>query len=280
VANGDLFFPREADLRREDFDEFARIVYEHSGINLKPGKEALVASRVSKRLRVLRIGSFGEYLEFLRRDTSGQELIHLLDSISTNVTHFFREQHHFEILKDKARQWMAAGQRRFRFWSAASSTGEEPYSMALVLDEVFGTTVTDWKILATDISTRVLTFAQAGVYPEERLEKMPGAYRSAFQCTRDQHGESLYALAEAFRKRVVFKRLNLSSPPFPMSGPLDMVFCRNVMIYFDNQVRRGLIAEIVRLLKPGGILCVGSSESLAGAGSSLRSFGPSAYIKS
>ena len=261
------------------FNRFRQIVYERSGITLGPQKEALVSSRVGKRMRALGLSDYGDYLRCLDEDVSGEEYIHLIDAISTNVTSFFREPQHFEFLSGLLQQWMAAGQRRFRLWSAASSSGEEPYSMAATALETLGRQSADIKILATDISTKVLRQCMKGVYRADKFSTVSPEVRERYFEPVMQGDELGYSVKPALRNITVFRSLNLSRPPFPMKGPLDAVFCRNVMIYFDNNVRKGLLDEIYRLLRPGGYLMVGHAESLTGMVSNFKSVRPSIYTK-
>ncbi|HTS16054.1 MAG TPA: protein-glutamate O-methyltransferase [Verrucomicrobiae bacterium] len=262
------------------FQKFCELIYEKAGIKLGPQKEALVSARVGKRMRSLGIEEFEEYYQFVRSDESGGELVELLNAISTNVTHFFREERHFELLEQILREWAAAGQTRFRVWCAASSTGEEPYSLAITLRESLDD-LSDVKILATDISTKVLAFAREGVYEQKHIEKLPsGALARHFTIQRDASKGKVYCVNPELKRLLTFVRLNLAHPPFPMTGPFDVVFCRNVMIYFDNDVRRGLLSEAYRLLRPGGYLMVGHAESLSGMLSNFKSVEPSVYIKS
>ncbi len=266
-------------MNRETFDALRRLVYEQSGIFLSPGKEALVSARIGKRMRTLGIETYEGYLRHLRSGDDEDELIHMLDAISTNVTRFFREEEHFEFLRDIFRGWLAGGQTRFRFWSAACSTGEEPYSMAMTLLDVLGGGKADTRILATDISTSVLRKCLAGTYDEERTQSMPPGFRERYFDRVNGSDPPAYSASESLRRMILFRRLNLSTPPFPMRGPLDAVFCRNVMIYFDNTVRMRLLNEIHRLLKPGGYLFVGHAESLTGMVSRFRVLKPSIYVK-
>lgn len=261
------------------FEKFRNIVYEKSGIFLREGKESLVCARVGKRMRDLELDEHRDYLEYLTKDQTGEEMVHLLDAISTNVTSFFREPNHFDFLGEVVSRWIAQGQSRFRFWSAACSSGEEPYSMAMALAETLQTagSPVDVKILATDISTRMLEKSRQGTYDEERIKTVPAALRGRYLERHRDNGS--YAVKETLRRLIVFKRLNLSDPPFPLTGPLDIVFCRNVMIYFDNTVRKRLLDELHRLLKPGGYLMVGHAESLTGLLSDFKIVCPSIYIK-
>jgi chemotaxis protein methyltransferase CheR len=256
------------------------LVYGRSGIVLGQGKEALVGSRIGKRMRKLGFSRFPEYLDWVRGGGGEEEMVQLLDAISTNVTSFFREPVHFDFLRARMEEWLRAGRRRFRIWCAASSTGEEPYTLAMTVRECHPDPECDIRILATDISTRVLAAAREGVYPDARMETVPpGLAPRHFEKIRGEDGAYWSARPE-LRDLVRFARLNLATPPFPMQGPMDVIFCRNVMIYFDNAVRGRLLAEFHRLLRPGGYLLVGHSESLAGLTDGFRCLRPSIYARS
>jgi chemotaxis protein methyltransferase CheR len=261
------------------FKKFRELVYEMSGITLGAGKESLVSARIGKRMRALEMTDQREYLRYVMEDATGEEIVHLIDAISTNVTSFFREPEHFDLVKQQISKWLAAGQTRFRFWSAASSTGEEPYSLAITVQEALAGARADVKVLATDISTRVLLKCEAGRYSRDKLENVPTHLRDRYFELQREGGGTHCVVKPALRQMIVFQRLNLSQPPFPMHGPFDMVFCRNVMIYFDNTVRGHLLAEIGRLLKPGGYLMVGHAESLTGMLSAFKTVQPSVYRK-
>lgn len=259
------------------FQQFRALVYEQSGIDLAPGKEALVKGRVSKRMRHLGMSDERSYLKYVVADETGDEMVQLLDAISTNTTHFFRESRHFEYLAEQVRR--CASQGTLRIWSAACSTGEEPYSIAMTCAEAIGLRelqARDVRILATDISTRVLRHAQAGCYRISDLSSIPAALREQYlQAVDDEQLEVISPL----RNLISFRRLNLSKPPFPMRGPFDVIFIRNVMIYFDRTVRARLISEAERLLRPGGVLMIGHAESLSGIPTRLRMITPSIYEK-
>lgn len=267
------------------FNKFCRVIHERSGIALSPGKEALVSARVAKRMRALKIEDYKTYLRHVLEDRTGQEIVHLIDAISTNVTSFFRESPHFDFLSQVVREWLSQKCTRLRFWCAASSSGEEPYSLAMTLSETLGDCKTsglgpDVQILATDISARVLEKARAGNYSAERVETVPIALRDRYFDRKVEDGEVRYIIRPAVVRMVKFAWLNLAEPPFPMHGPFDAVLCRNVMIYFDKGVRTRLLAEIGRLLKPGGFLFVGQSESLTGRlSTNLKIVRPSIYVK-
>ena len=268
------------------FNKFRQLVYEKSGITLGPGKETLVSARVGKRMRALSMDDHGAYLRHVLDDPTGGELVHLIDAISTNVTSFFRESNHFDLVGRLLSEWIAQGQRRFRFWCAASSTGEEPYSLAITLLETMapsqgrlGHQDVEVKILATDISTRVLEKCRCGQYGQDKLQTMPPTLRDRYFDRVRESQEPRYVAKPVLKKLITFSRINLATPPFPMQGPFDVVFCRNVMIYFDNAIRSNLIHDIYRLLKPGGYLLVGHAESLTGMMSDFQIVQPSTYVK-
>lgn len=259
------------------FDRFRSIVLEFSGIQLGPRKEALVSARVGKRMRSLGISDYELYLDRLHEDRSGWEIVQLLDAISTNVTHFFREAKHFEFLGRILREWAAGGQTRFRMWSAACSTGEEPYSIAMTALASMGAPGLDLRILATDISTKVLEHSIKGVYEKGKLDKVPMEFKTRHFEGCPGSGNSRFAVKPSLKNLIAFKRLNLVETPFPMKGPFDVIFCRNVMIYLEHSICRKLLAEIHRLLRPGGYLMVGHAESLTGLTGSFKSVQPAVY---
>jgi chemotaxis protein methyltransferase CheR len=264
---------------QKTFDRFRSIVYEKSGIAINDNKVSLVTARVGKRMRALGFDKDKDYLDFVIDDCDGGEMVLLLDAISTNVTHFFRENDHFEFLSELLREWRGQGRKSFKLWSAASSTGEEPYSIAMTAAEALGGEITDVKILATDLSTRVLASCLKGVYPSKQVVHTPPAYLNRY-FTRTGSGDGAhYEVIDEIKSMISFTRLNLSETPFPMRGPLDVIFCRNVMIYFDNIVRKRLLDECYRLLAPHGYLFVGHSETLTGVLSDFKSVAPSIYNK-
>ena len=266
-------------MHRDIFKKFAALIYEKSGITLNDNKEALVSSRIAKRMRTLGLSGHRDYLRYVLDDTTGEEIVHMLDVISTNVTHFFREAEHFDYVKEKMALWLKAGERKFTFWSAGCSSGEEPYTMAMVLRDVTSGYRLDLRILATDLSTRILATSKAGKYDAKKAESIPGQYRDRYFEKEGYGAGAVYSAKEILRSLITFKRLNLSVVPFPMKGPMDFIFCRNVMIYFDNRVRMNLLNEFHRLLKPGGYLCVGHAESLTGMLGGFKAIRPAVYVK-
>jgi len=263
-----------------DYEFLRQLIYEQSRIHLGPDKKTLVASRLAKRLRQHSLETFHDYCELLRSPAGAAEMTFLIDRISTNHTTFFREQKHFDFLRDTVfPQWRAACRHPpFRIWSAACSTGEEPYSIAIHLAEHFAPAAAGrWQVEASDISTRVLEIAQRGIYEAERLAAVsPALLPRCFQRGTNQW-TGHYRVKEELRQRVRFHHLNLLEPPYPFAEMCDVIFCRNVMIYFDRPTQETLIRHLAEKLVPGGHLLVGHSESLSGVRHTLRAVRPAIY---
>lgn len=263
------------------FDALRQLAYDQAGIAIRENKETLVSARIAKRMRKFGFDTERQYLDYLRGDASGQEMVQFLDAISTNFTSFFREPDHFQLLKEECGDWVKRGASSVRMWCAAAATGEEPYTLAMTLAENLDERGVNWKLLSTDISVTALRTATDGIYDSSRLAQVPTALRRKYfePVHGGAGGEPDNRVVPSLRSRVMFKRLNLATPPFPMRGDLDAVFCRNVMIYFDNTVRQRLISEIERLLRPGGLLVVAHSETLNGIRTQLKTVRPSVYRK-
>ena len=266
---------QETQIDLRTFHRIAEIVYAKAGIVLGDKKEALVAARIGKRMRQLGLTRYRDYLALLEKAPEDGEPVEMLNAISTNVTQFFREPEHFDRLAGWLARWHAAGQTHFRLWCAAAASGEEPYSMAMMVREALPA-VQDVRILATDLSTRALAEACAGHYSAADARPIPGELRTRYF---HKTGDGRFQAAPALTALIKFARLNLAHPPYPMHGPFDVIFCRNVMIYFDNEVRRRLLDECHRLLRPDGFLVVGHSESLSGILGHFKSVEPSIYTK-
>ncbi len=266
-------------MRPNVFRAFCDLAYEQAGIRLGDEKLALVSARIGKRLRALNLTDETQYLEVLRQDKGGEELVEFLDVISTNFTSFFREPAHFDRLIADLTPALERGQTSFRIWCAASSSGEEPYTIALVLAELFGSRNVDWRVLCTDISTKVLAMAKRARYREQQLKTVRKDLVSKYfrKVRKDDGDEDQYDVTPELKAHLTFARLNLAQPPYPMRGPFDAVLCRNVMIYFDAPIRQGLVHEMERLVKPGGLVFVGHAETLSGLKTSLDVVVPSVY---
>lgn len=259
------------------YEKIFRLMKEMAGVNLSAGKEELVKARLMKRLRALGLADFGSYLSYLERDETGRELALMVDALTTNKTSFFREPAHFEYLRAHMLPQLTGGP--LRIWSAGCSSGEEPYSIAMVLlDELGEEGCRGARILATDISERVLEKARAAVYEDTELREVPPRFvGSYFTCVRP-NPPRLYRVNDSVREMVRVARLNLIGP-WPMRGRFHVIFCRNVMIYFDKQVQRELVLRFWEMLEPGGYLFVGHAESLVAASHPFRYVRPAIYLK-
>ena len=261
----------------------AALVKRAAGLDLHEGKRELIKARLVRRIHRLGLESFDQYADLLLADGTGSEFRTLLDLLTTNVTRFFREPGHFDHLKNVVlpRELAACGGKglRLRIWSAGCSSGEEPYSIAVTVKEkVPRESFRDVKILGTDLSDEMLALARAGVYREESLDGVPPSLlRGSFELFRSDP-ERLYRVAAPLRGLVLFARLNLMEP-WPMKGPFDVIFCRNVMIYCEKETRRNLVGRFRKILKPGGTLFLGLSESLSGLGEGFRFVKPGVYEK-
>jgi chemotaxis protein methyltransferase CheR len=265
------------------FQQFSRLVYDQCGINLHEGKKALLQARLNKRMRTTGFTRYDEYYKYIESGAHADEMVHFLDCISTNLTYFFREPQHFEFLEQTLLPELLEAKNRdrvnrLRIWSAGCSTGEEPYSLAMcVLPHLQDARRWDFRILATDISTRVLQVATQGVYTMEKIMKVPLPLQKA--CfTRVSKEEGTFGVAPHIKSIISFRRLNLMEP-YPFKGPFDVIFCRNVMIYFDKATQEELIGKFASYLGPQGHLFVGHSESLTGLRHSLSYVRPAVYRK-
>jgi len=268
------------ELTDSQFRRISELIYKLAGIDLQKSKKQLVKARLNSRLRELELTSFDQYLARLSSDRSGNELVMMLDSISTNLTSWFRERHHFNYLREEIIPQILSRKknpRKVRIWSAGCSSGEEPYSIGITLLEAIGNLPNwDMRILATDLSTRVLRMASSGIYPEKRMSGMPETVCRRYFNLGLRHGEKIYQAKPDLKRMISFNRLNLMES-WPMPGPFDVIFCRNVMIYFDKPTQNRLINRYHDLLSPGGILFLGHAESLAGTTSPFTYIEPAIY---
>ncbi len=265
------------ELSEAQFEKISRVVYRLCGINLRHGKEELVKARLTKRLRALKLGSFEEYMKYLERDRSGQELAIMIDTLTTNKTSFFRESQHFEYLRQRVLPGLTSD--RIRFWSAGCSSGEEPFSLAIVLREALPEVdQRDVRILATDISEDMLETARAAVYEEEKLGDVPAQLLQKYFTRVSHKPVRKYRVKDEVRGLVRLAKLNLIES-WPIRGPFDAIFCRNVMIYFDQPTRERLVQRFWELLRPGGHLFVGHSESLRASQHQFAYVQPAVYVR-
>ena len=266
----------------QDFKRIAEILYGMAGISLPDTKATLVYSRLAKRLRALGLRSFKEYCAFVTSDQGQDESQEMLRALTTNVTRFFREPHHFDDLRANVLEPIAdqvrAG-RRLRLWSAASSSGQEPYSMAFTVLSVWPNAAElDIRILGTDIDTNVLATGRTAVYDEHLLEGVSQSMRGQY-FERDPSDRRAWRVCEAARSLVAFRELNLNGSSWPMKGPFDAIFCRNVVIYFDEPTQERVWSRFAPLLAPGGKLYVGHSERVGANVRGFESCGLTAYRK-
>src|ERR1700722_20356057 len=274
---------REFEFGNEDFEALRKLVKEITGINLSDQKRELVYGRLARRLRVLHLRTFAEYRDLLASD-GGREIGEFCNAITTNLTSFFRESHHFEYLRDQVLQPMVANRtasRRVRIWSAGCSTGEEAYSLAMtVIESIPDLRTWDVKILATDLDSDVLAKAQRGIYAAERVRAIgPQRISRFFAERRGGRDGATYEVKPELTSLITFKQLNLMHP-LPMKGPLDAIFCRNVVIYFDKDTQRELFSRIAQLKRAGKLLFLGHSESLFKVSESYTPIGKTVYRRS
>ena len=262
-----------ASLGDREFRKICQIVREHARIELGESKRQLCQTRLIRRLRALELGSFAQYVALL---DDPDELTEMINAITTNVTAFFRENHHFEALAHDILPALAK-QKRVRIWSAGCSSGEEPWSVAMVLCEALHDHP-DAKILATDIDTNILAKAKAGVYSDEAIAPVSTARRAKFMARGTGPNAGLWRAGDELRARVTFKQLNLFDP-WPMTGPFDVILCRNVIIYFDNPNKSKLLERYRDLLAPGGHLLLGHSESITSGVAGFGPVGRTMYVK-
>lgn len=269
-----------AEITEAQFEEISELVKRLAGINLHEGKKELVKARLAKRTRQLGLKNLEAYISYVRNDNTGRELISMLDALSTNLTFFFRESQHFAYLRDHiVPRLVAAGQKRLRIWSAGCSSGEEPYSIAMLLrEQVADLDRWDARILATDLSTRVLGIAARGEYGEERFKDTPKQFVHKYFEVVQSKPSKIYRATEKLRGMIHFARLNLMES-WPMKGPFDVIFCRNVMIYFDKPTQNRLVNRYYDLLCDGGMLFLGHSESLTGTTHRFRYVQPATYAR-
>jgi chemotaxis protein methyltransferase CheR len=265
---------REFSFSAADFERVRKLIYQHAGISLSPVKQDMVYSRLARRLRATGKQTFGEYLDALEKG-GGDEWERFVNSLTTNLTSFFREPHHFPIFAEHLRK--LGNRRPVRVWCSAASTGEEPYSIAITVVETFGANSSHVSIVASDLDTNVLATAQKGVYPIERVEKLsPDRLRKFFlRGTGAQEG--YVSVRPELKNMIQFQRLNLLDQSYSVKGPLDVIFCRNVMIYFDKPTQYKILARFAPMMQPDGLMFAGHSESFLHAADLFKSQGKTVY---
>jgi len=268
---------KEFDFTRRDFERVRALIHQRAGISLADSKQEMVYSRLARRLRATGIQSFTNYLDDLESGRMDREWESFTNALTTNLTSFFREAHHFPLLLEHLVALRKRDSRPLTIWCSAASTGEEPYSIAMTACEAFNTLTPPVQIVATDIDTSVLSTASNGVYPMERVEKMaPDRLRRFFLKGKGAH-EGMARIRPELRSLVTFKQLNLLAERWPLEGQFDAIFCRNVMIYFDKPTQRTILGRFVPLMKPHALLFAGHSENFLYVSDALRLRGKTVY---
>jgi chemotaxis protein methyltransferase CheR len=275
-----------ATMRDRVFQRFSSFIYENVGIKMPPAKKTMLEGRLQKRLKALGMDSFEEYSDFVfSRKEHDSELIHLINVITTNKTDFFREPVHFDFLVKSALPSILSGHREMlreplRIWSAGCSSGEEPYTLAMVLSE-FSEKFPDFRfsILASDISTQILETAKVAIYPEERTDTIPLSIKKKYLLRNKNPALSLVRINPRLRSTVSFRRINFMDDDFGIAEKMDIIFCRNVVIYFDKQTQQTLMRKFYRQLRPGGYLFIGHSETLSGLDVDFKPVASTVYRK-
>jgi chemotaxis protein methyltransferase CheR len=261
------------------FDNLRRIIYRESGIVLTDDKGSLLLSRIQGRLIELKLHDVGQYLQLILDDQGGGELTKLIDAISTNTTYFYREPRHFDLLREHLGELRRSGQKEIKIWCGAASTGEEPYTLCFEALELLDPISNSLRILATDISNRALEVAVQGIYAPETVKPVPDIVRLKYMEPVLTPDGEFWRVRSKIRSHVLFKKFNLTRFPYRLQGSIDVIFLRNVMIYFDGATRQSIINEMSRLLKPGGLLFIGVTESLLGVNHNLSKVDTSVFKK-
>ena len=263
---------KEFDFNSRDFERVRGLIYKRAGISLADSKQEMVYSRLARRLRATGISSFMKYLDELEAGRLGDEWESFTNALTTNLTSFFRESHHFPLLAEHVKN-----KRDLTIWCSAASTGEEPYSIAMTVCEAFNTLTPPATIIATDIDTNVLAAGANGVYTMDRLDKMSPERQRRFFLKGKGDKEGMARVRPELRNMITFKQLNLLGDQWPLSGPFDVIFCRNVMIYFDKATQRKILSRFVPLMKPDALLFAGHSENFLYVSDSLKLRGKTVY---
>lgn len=265
---------REFSFSAADFERVRALIYQHAGISLSPVKQDMVYSRLARRLRATGMQSFSEYLNALEKD-GGDEWERFVNSLTTNLTSFFVRPHHFPIFAEHLRK--IGTKRPVRIWCSAASTGEEPYSIAITVAETFGSNTSHISIVASDLDTNVLASAQKGVYPIERVEKLSPERLRKFFLKGTGSQEGFVSVRPELKQMIQFQRINLLDANYSVKGPLDIIFCRNVMIYFDKPTQYKILSRFAPMMQPDGLMLAGHSESFLHAADLFKSLGKTVY---
>lgn len=278
MSNETIESQREFEFSDRDFRRVCSLIHARAGIALADSKRDMVYSRISRRLRALGLESFADYLSFLERDgDSSDEWQSFVNALTTNLTSFFREEHHFDHLRQHLPSMRKAG-GNVQIWCSAASTGEEPYSIAIAACEAFGTLAPPVSIIATDIDTQVLATAERGVYPLERIERLSTERKRSFFQRGTGTNSGKVRVNPALKSLISFAPLNLLHESYALRGPFAAIFCRNVMIYFDKPTQRAILARMKPLLEPTGFLYAGHSESFFHAADLFKNLGRTIYV--
>lgn len=261
------------------YAQFCDLIYKQCGIALGPHKKSLVVGRIGRRIRALDLKDAHAYLSYIMDETDQAELTAFLDVITTNTTHFFREAQHFEMLSGLLERWFRAGKKLVRIWCSAASTGEEPYTLAMTADPVAQKFHGKVTIFASDISTQALDSASRGIYSTETLREVPDSLREHYFHPVQGEGGSKMVVDERLKSMLSFSRINLAYPPYRVPHQFDVIFCRNVMIYFDQAMRERVIQGFEAALNPGGVLFVGHTESLRNISHGLEARAATVFYK-
>jgi chemotaxis protein methyltransferase CheR len=268
-------------LKKSEFEQISQIIYSQAGIHLSEGKKIMLESRLAKRLRVLNITSFEKYIDYLTGSEGVEkEMVHMIDVVTTNKTDFFREPHHFDFLKETILPLARNNEQSFRIWSCACSTGEEPFTLAMVLQDFAQKNRTfQYEIIASDISTHVLQKASQAIYDPSRIADIPDAMKKRYLLKSKDTINPTVRIVSELRERVKFMHLNLMDRELDIAEGLDVIFCRNVLIYFDRPTQLKVVGSLVDKLKPGGYLFIGHSESLHQFDLPVKQVRPTIFIK-
>jgi chemotaxis protein methyltransferase CheR len=264
---------REFDFTKQDFQRVRTLIYQRAGIALAEGKHQMVYSRLARRLRVIGIKSFTQYLDKLESQPDSPEWESFTNALTTNLTSFFREAHHFPILAAHARKKGGP----LEIWCSAASTGEEPYSIAMTVCEAFNSLTPPVQIIATDIDTNVLATAQRGVYTLDKIDKLTPEQTKRFFLRGKGQQQGMVKVKPQLQQLITFKQLNLLDANWPVSGPFDVIFCRNVMIYFDKPTQSNILSRFAPLMKPDALLFAGHSENFLYVSDAFKLRGKTVY---